>query len=329
MSTAIELPSDRIRHATAAEISQGTAVEQARAVAEVAAAVRVAQDNPRDEARAIARMRQACQQPALAERAFYSLPRAGGRIEGSTVHLARELALCWTNVDHGVRELRRDDEHGVSEMQAWAWCQESNVRSARSFIVPHQRMVGKGADKKRDPLVDLADIANNNNSVAARAVRETIWHVIPVWFRAEAEAICAKTLQEGGNGKTLGQQVADAVAHYRDTWNVTVEQLERRLDRKHERWTVQDLAVLRVISGELTRGEKRAEDEFPPERVTIDEIEAQQEPAEPQKRSQNRKPKAAEQEQTASEPTDEDIAALNAEAAAQQADLDFDPRDES
>lgn len=278
----VNLPSSR--HVAAAA-SQATAVEQARAVAEVAAAVQVAQQNPRDETRAIERMRQSCRQPALAERAFYSLPRAGGRIEGETVHLARELIRCWTNADHGIRELRRDDDAGVSEMQAWAWDQELNVRASRSFIVPHARMAKDkttGA-KKREALVDLADIANNNNSVAARAVRETIFQVIPPWFKVEAAGICAKTLQDGG-GKTLAQQVADAIAHFHSAWNVTVEQLETRIDRAHERWTSQDIGLLRVISGELERGEKRVEEEFPDhvpstQRVTAAEIAAQQPPA--------------------------------------------------
>lgn len=276
-TTEIALRSARIAHPD--RVSQATAVEQARAVAEVAAAVRVAQDNPRDEARAYERMRQTCHTKALAERAFYSLPRAGGRIEGSTVHLMRELARCWGNVDYGIRELHRDDTEGVSEMQAWAWCQEANVRTSRSFIVPHQRMKKVNGQPTREALIDLADVANNNNSVAARAVRETIKHVLPASYVAEAEDIAARTLQDGG-GKTIPQQVADAIAHFRDTWNVTSEQLEARLERPSGKWTVQDLAVLRVISGELSRGEKRAETEFPPveRRTTADDIRRQQAP---------------------------------------------------
>jgi hypothetical protein len=293
-------------------ISQGTAVEQARAVAEVAAAVQVAQQFPRDEARALERMRQSCRQPALAERAFYSLPRAGGRIEGETVHLARELARCWTNVDHGIRELRRDDEAGESEMQAWSWDQEMNVRASRSFIVPHARMVGKGADKRREALMDLGDIANNNNSVAARAVRETIFQVIPPWFKVEAASICAKTLQDGG-GKTLAQQVADAIGHYRDKWNVTVDQLEERIERKHERWTPQDIALMRVISGELERGEKRVQDEFPERGVSADEINEQPAPTPPARANGRAKPAATVTEPDLSEPTQEELDAMAAE----------------
>lgn len=274
MSTAAEiiLPSDTARAVTGQRVSQVTAVEQARAVAEVAAAVRVAQDFPRDVTRAIERMRQSCQQKALAERAFYSLPRAGGRVEGSTVHLARELAGCWGNIDYGIRELRRDDAEGVSEMLAWAWDQETNVRSSRSFVVPHARMVGKGRDKSREALIDLADITNNNNSVAARAVRETIFTILPVWYRAEAEEIAARTLAEGSHGKPVAAQVADALAHYQSVHGVTREQIETHLERPSQSWTLQDLTALRVLSTELGRAEKRVEDVFPARRVTVEEI---------------------------------------------------------
>ncbi len=247
------------RSMTLAASSEATAIEQARSVAEVAAAVRVAQDNPRDEAKALERMRQACSQRSLADRAFYSLPRAGGRVEGSTVHLAREIARCWGNIDYGIRELRRDDDAAQSEMQAWAWDQENNVRSTRSFIVPHERM----ARKERQKLTDLGDIANNNNSVAARAVRETIFTILPVWFRDEAEATAMRTLNGGDQGKTLAQQIADAVKHYADTFNVTAAQLEERLERPRAEWTAPDLAALRVLAAEIGRGEKRAESEFP------------------------------------------------------------------
>lgn len=270
---------------TAANISQATAVEQARAVAEVAAAVRVAQEFPRDVSRAIERMRQSCQQKALADRAFYSVPRAGGKVEGSTVHLARELASCWGNVDYGVREMRRDDDAGESEMQAWAWDQETNVRSSRSFVVPHARMVGsaKRGDQRRERLVDLGDIANMNNSVAARAVRETIFTILPVWFRTEAEEIAARTLHGDSGGKTLAQQVADALGHYEGAYNVTKAQLEDYLSRPSKDWTVQDVAALRVLSSELSRGEKRVEELFARETkaVTADDLKSAATPPPP------------------------------------------------
>ena len=88
-----------------ANLTQATAIEQARAVAEVQAAVTVAQARPRDTQRAIAEMRDTCGRMAMASRAFYSVPNRGN---GPTVHLARELARIWGNLDYSVRELRRD-----------------------------------------------------------------------------------------------------------------------------------------------------------------------------------------------------------------------------
>ena len=247
-------------------VSQATAVEQARAVAEVAAAVRVAQENPRDESRAIARMRQACSQQALADRAFYSLPRAGGRVEGSTVHLARTLAACWGNIDYGIREMRRDDDAGESEMQAWAWDQETNVRSSRSFIVPHAIMSGRGAEKRRKALTDLGDIANNNNSVAARAVRETIFTVLPVWYVVEAEQVAASTLNGAGGDRPLAAQIADLVADFERHFGVSKSRLEAYVALPTSEWTAQTLGAFRVLGGELSRGEKTVDDEFPVDR---------------------------------------------------------------
>ena len=72
------------------------------------------------------------------------------RVESARIRRPHRQA---TRLDALLRELRRDDAAGQSEMQAWAWDQENNVRSTRSFIVPHERM----ARKERQKLTDLGD----------------------------------------------------------------------------------------------------------------------------------------------------------------------------
>lgn len=99
--------------------------------------------------------------------------------------------------------------------------------------------------------------------MAARAVRETIFTVLPVWFRDQAEDLANRTLRGEGSGKTLDQRKADAIAHFESAWNVTREQLETRLTRPSGKWTEQDIGFLQVLHGEMSRGEKRADDEFP------------------------------------------------------------------
>ncbi|MGW1158461.1 hypothetical protein ACWD5Q_06710 [Streptomyces sp. NPDC002513] len=260
-------PVERMTPAAApARIGQGTAVEQSRAVAEVQAAIVVAQQCPRDINAAIAEMRQSCRQPYLAEKAFFRYSRGGGTITGPSVHLARELARCWGNVQYGLVEMRRDDEFGQSEMQAFAWDVEKNSRNSSTFIVPHKR------DQKGGPkaLTDMRDIYENNANNGARRVREAIFAILPPWFVEEAKELCAKTLQDGG-GKPLPQRIADAVRAFEGI-GVTADRIETKFDRPSGKWTEHDVAQLLVVYQSIQRGEVTADEEFPLPRVTVDEI---------------------------------------------------------
>ena len=247
-------------------LGQATAVEQSRAVAEVQAAIIVAQQCPRNIQDAIAQMEQSCTQMALAERAFYRYSRGGAAVSGPTVHLARELARCFQNVQYGLAELRRDDEHGESEMQVYAWDVQTNTRSAQVFIVPHKR------DKRGGPerLVDLRDIYENNSNNGARRLRQAIFSILPPWFVERAKDLCSRTLAEGG-GKPLPQRIADAIKVF-EAKGVTVDQLEQKLDRATSRWTEHDVAQLVVVYRSIDRGEVTIDEEFPPQRVTAAEI---------------------------------------------------------
>jgi hypothetical protein len=252
----------------AATIGQATAIEQARAVAEVQAAVVVAQQVPRDMDRAINEMRDSCGRMALAQRAFYSVPNRGN---GPSVHLARELARIWGNVQYGVHELRRDDEAGVSEVQAFAWDVQTNTRSTRTFVVPHERMKGG----KRQKLTDLGDIYLSNQNVGARAVRECIFTVLPTWLTEEAQDRCHATIEKG-EGKPLEQRVADMIAAF-DGIGVKVKQLEAKLDRKRGQWTAADVAQMVIAYTSITRDGLAVEELFPPVgTVTVADIARQQ-----------------------------------------------------
>lgn len=252
-------------------IGQATAVEQSRAVAEVAAAVQVAQQCPRDIRRAWADMEAACDRLGLAERAFYSVPNRGG--SKPSVHLARELARIWGNLDYGVHELSRNDERGMSEVRAFAWDQQTNVRSSRTLQVPHARMKGRS----RQALTDLGDVYLNNQNVGARAVRECIFSALPADFVGEAQDICRRTI-ERGDGKPLVERIAEMVAGFKSALGVTVPQIETRLGRKRGQWTAADVADLRVVFSSIQRRETTVDDEFPPERVTAAEIRDEQKP---------------------------------------------------
>lgn len=258
---------------TASRIGQGTAVEQARAIAEVHAAITVAQQLPRDITRAISGMQRSCGQQSLAERAFFRYKRGDSQITGSSVQLARELARCWGNMQYGLTEMRRDDVHGQSEMQAWAWDVETNTRNSTTFIVPHIRDTSKGAKA----LTDMRDIYENNANMGARRLREMIFAILPAWFTEDAVAACHQTLADNaGEGEELAKRIEMAVSGFA-TLGVQASQIEQKLGAPSSRWVAADLAQLQVIYRSLKRGEATVEEEFPgggasPRTVTAAEI---------------------------------------------------------
>jgi hypothetical protein len=263
-----ELPS-------ATRIGQGTAVEQSRAIAQVQAMVVVAQQCPRRVHACIKTMTEACQQIELAEKAFFRYPRGKdpdtGKtlyVSGPSVHLARELARCWGNVEHGITEMRRDDGYAQSEMQAYAWDLEANTRSASTFIVPHKRDTKAGVKD----LTDMRDIYENNANNGARRLRESIFSVLPAWYQAQAVAICEQTLANGG-GKPLAQRIADAVQAF-ERHGVTAPRMEAKFGRPMAEWTGHDVALLGTIYESIKQGTVTADQEFPdtPGRVTAAEI---------------------------------------------------------
>jgi hypothetical protein len=176
--------------------SQGTVIEQARAVAQVVAMVQAARQCPRNPDYAVAQMREARDQLAVAERAFYKFPKGGKSVTGPTVHLMDQLARTWQNIDHGMAELRRDITGGFSEAKVWAWDMEANYRVEQSFIVPHKR------DTKDGPadLKELRDVYELVTNQSRRRVRESIRRVLPAWFVEEAIDRCNETLRTGGKG---------------------------------------------------------------------------------------------------------------------------------
>lgn len=254
-------------------VGQGTAVEQSRAVAEVQAAVIVARQFPRNEETATRKMRQAFRQQSLAARSFFRFNRGDGNVTGETIQFAKELARCWGNIHHGLNELRRDDEAGESEMQAWAWDLESNERASTTFVVPHVRFTKSSG---RKPLEDPRDVYENNTNNGARRLREMIFTVLPDWYREEAKEVANRTLQDGPGDKPLAQRIADAVTAF-ENLGVTVDQLEENRGRPTERWLNLDVAQLQIVYGSISRGEVSLEEEFPQQRVTAGEIRQQHE----------------------------------------------------
>jgi hypothetical protein len=249
-------------------MGQGTAVEQSRAVAGVQAQVVVAWQRPRDVPQARARMLEACSHVELADDAFYSYPRGGETVIGMTVVAAVEMAICWGNIDYGLTEMRRDDKFGQSEMLAFAWDLETNVRNAHTFIVQHVRSTKSGTYKLTDPR----DVYELNTNDGSRRMRESIFKTLPRWYKREAEEALRATLWRAIGGRSVEEAREKVLASYRDEFGVKRDQLEHKLRKKVDKWKSAELIELRVLGGSLSRGEIRLDQAFPGVRVTAEEL---------------------------------------------------------
>lgn len=238
--------------------SQSTQIEQSRATAEVHGAIVVAQQVPRDINRAVSEMELSCSRSTMAERAFFTYRRAGSQITGPSVHFARELARCWGNMQYGLSQLHRSDERGETEMLAWAWDVQMNTRAETRFFVKHVRDRSGG---EVVVLTDQRDIYERLTNDGARRLREMILNLLPEWFVEEGKRIAYRAL-EAGDGTSLEDRIAKAVEAW-ESKGISAKRLEARIGKPRVAWAVEDVALLSVIWGALTRGETTVAEEFP------------------------------------------------------------------
>lgn len=213
--------------------------DQSRAVAEAQASLVIAQARPRNEVKARDRIMQACQRISLAQVAVYAFPKGGQNISGPSIRLAETMARAWGNLSFGFRELNRVS--GSSEVEAFTWDLETNVKALRQFSVKHIR------DTKRGPvdLKDERDIYEMVANQSQRRVRACILEIIPGDITEDAVKQCEKTLSAAvaSNGRSLDEVVQSMIQAF-EGYGVNKAAIEKRLGHRAE--SIQPAEVLRL-----------------------------------------------------------------------------------
>jgi hypothetical protein len=250
-------PNNPFARAQPDHLSAGAvAIESERAVAEAQGRLLIAKRFPRDEAAAFARVMAACQRQSLAEVAIYKFPRGGQSVEGPSIRLAEELARCWGNIAYGTRELSR--RHGESEMEAFAWDQQTNVLSNQTFTVKHIRDT-KGGGKA---LTDERDVYELTANQGSRRLRARILAVLPPDLVDAAVDQCRRTMVDGG-GKSVVDRVRDMTQAFAKV-GVTADMLATRLGRSLDTAIPEDLVDMRGIYQGIKDGASSVRDWFAP-----------------------------------------------------------------
>ena len=229
-------------------------IESSKAIAEAQGKLIIAKNFPRDAHLAYAKVIEACKRRSLAEKAIYSYPRSGSTISGPSIRLAEELARCWGNVDFGIKELSQKD--GESEMSAYCWDMETNTMSSQTFVVAHVRDTKKGQVR----LTEQRDIYENNANMAGRRLRARILAILPPDLVEAAVAECKKTLA-GDNDIPIADRINKMVASFAK-FGVKIDTLEKRLGRKIDTMTTEDICEYAGIYNSLKDGNSSISDWF-------------------------------------------------------------------
>ena len=235
--------------ATGAEVSTPTAnnplaaTDQARAIAEVQAALVVARMNPRNPIVAMDRILNTCSRPSLANSATYAYNRGGNFVSGPSIRLAEALAQAWGNIQYGIRELSQKD--GVSTVAAFAWDVETNTRREVVFQVALKR--------------DIYELVANQG---ARRLRSCILSVIPGDVTEAALQQCEAT--QRANVDMTAEGIKGLVETFAK-FGVSKKQLEDRTQRRIDSILPAQVVNLRNIYRSLRDGVSTPEDWFAPE----------------------------------------------------------------
>lgn len=257
------------------DLSQQTAVEQARAVAEVIASIEAARRWPRNVAQAKAMLAEACRVPALAEAATYRFKRGTSTVTGPTIELMEEVARCWGHIHYGTAELRNDDIR--TEMLAFALDLESLNRASIEFIATHRRYGATSEEAGAVVLSDPRDLYENNQSQGSRRMRTCLERVIPTWFIEAALEACRRQ-RTHGDDRPVAER-ADAALQRFGAFGVTEAAIVAKVGRPVAEWTAEDLGDLLVVHRSIATGESSVTVEFPATVVTGADLDAVTGPA--------------------------------------------------
>lgn len=173
----------------------------------VKARVALAIQNPRDTDRARQKILADAKRPVFAERAIYSKPVGGKKIEGPSVRLAESLARAWGNIfientityedaeTRTVHVLVMDVEENVTSAGEITIEKTVERREAKDRTVLSERMNSSGQKTFR-VLATEDELLNKMNAAISKMRRNKIIEMLPFDLVQEALDICRKTMKD-------------------------------------------------------------------------------------------------------------------------------------
>lgn len=218
---------------------------------EFAMMVAMGQGRSRDEA-ALAKTAQRIGE-RMGERAIYSFPAGGSRVEGPTVHLVEALAQAWGNLFYGVRiESIEGDRVVIMGLCADAITGTVAARPAMFTLPPAPAKFANKADQ-----ASRWESMQVQNAIS-KATRGVLQHALPRWYidlayEAADRTRCSELKDRDGNPLTLEQAIAQVIDAFGKS-NIGLDGLEAFVGSPRALWVLSDLFGLRKAFHDLRSG---------------------------------------------------------------------------
>lgn len=224
---------------------------------------RMAAGVERDESQMIKRAERVGEM--LGQRALYSFPAGGGRVEGPTVQLAEALATEWGYLMWSARIVDQEGDR-VTLMAVVVDALRCTV-CARPGVFTLPPAPGKFANKAAQAA---RWEAMQTQAAISKCIRTALLHALPDWYiEAAVEASRNHVNDKYLGGRPIGEARTASVEAFAK-FDINREQLAHHMGAPPELWTVTDIVTLRTLYQDIKSGRQSIEAVFGPQ-ATVSE----------------------------------------------------------
>lgn len=233
----------------------------AEATARIQACVMMAKRFPRDEDNAYGLMIKACGRPTFQEKCRYVFPRGRKQlpsgewvdnlVEGPSVHLAREFARVWGNVQYGFHVVFDDGER--MQLRGYAWDTQTLAYSEQDAAF--RKLIfrkGKRGEPGKWIVPDEREMRELVNKHGAIAERNCLLKLLPPDMVEDVLRKAAAN-QEAGITNELDKQKKEIVSAFAE-WGVPAADLVHVIGHPWNEVNARDVVQLRGIYASIRDG---------------------------------------------------------------------------
>jgi hypothetical protein len=242
-----------------------TAGAQARAIAEIQAAIIIAKKYPRNEEASFQRLMKACDRFGFADAAAYAFKRGAKKnpvtgdwednmVTGPAAPMVREACRIWGNSRSGLLVVHETKD--TRKIRGWAWDLETNTYKEaedefEKLVERKVKVNGRNTNETEWVVPNERDLRELTNRRGAILVRNCQLDIMPKDYIEDALDRAQQTVEKGARtDPDAWKKIANAFGEL----NISVDQLFKYLHHPLQESSPKELVTLRAIWKSISDG---------------------------------------------------------------------------